>query len=80
MLLKQIFRTYEGALKRATFENAHSTKWAYRVLRFYNNKLDTEPFHVSKWGAYTWCVERTPHRASVMKRLDEGGTLNEWSE
>ena len=44
MLLKQIFRTYEGALKRATFENAHSTKWAYRVLRFIITSLTRSRF------------------------------------
>ena len=60
MILKKVFKTPEGAHKRAAFENAHCNgKYHYRSIRFIGDKPDTEPVNVFNWGKYHWRLERT---------------------
>jgi hypothetical protein len=66
MLLKQEFKTHEGAMKRARFENVHSGTCSYNVVRCVDGVPDAQPFDRERWAAYTWRLERThfPRRAS----------------
>lgn len=60
MILKKIFKTLNGAQKRAAFENAHcGGKYHYNVIRFVGDKPDTEHVHVFNWHKYHWRLERT---------------------
>jgi hypothetical protein len=66
MLLAQIFKTSEGARKRAAFENAHlsnraqASRLAYFVVRFLDGKRDYAPYSpaASSSGRYHWQLER----------------------
>ena len=59
MILNKVFKTLNGAQKRAAFENAHcGGKYHYSVVRFYKDQPDTEPVNVLGWGYYTWRLER----------------------
>ena len=59
MILNKVFKTLNGAQKRAAFENAHcGGKYHYSVVRFFKGELDTEPVAVFGWGYYTWRLER----------------------
>lgn len=61
MLLTQQFKTYEGARKRALFENAHcDNKYRYVVVRCVNGELDHSPFNALKFKEYTYRLERKP--------------------
>jgi len=66
MLLKQIFKTSEGASKRAAFENAHTTKYRFSVVRLRDGEIDHAPLASGPWeaGAYTWKLERRTVRPS----------------
>jgi len=65
-LLVQIFKTLEGARKRAAFENAHLTnraqasRLAYFVVRFLDGKRDYEPYSsaASSASRYHWQLEK----------------------
>lgn len=64
MLLTQVFKTREGAEKRARFETAHSHAHRYQAVRCVNNLPDGLPFDAGRFcaGDYSWRLERT-HRA-----------------
>lgn len=62
-ILQQTFKTTEGVQKRARFENAHSTRWRYRPVRFIDGHLDQGPIDVAKWRRYTWKLQRQPYGA-----------------
>ena len=60
MILKKVFKTLNGAQRRAAFENAHCEgKYHYDVVRFVGDKPDIEHVHVLNWHKYTWRLERT---------------------
>lgn len=62
MILAQVFKTSEGAQKRARFEAAHcGGKYRYSIVRFYNDQLDHAPFDAVRFehGEYTWRLDRT---------------------
>lgn len=59
MILAQVFKTGEGARKRAAFETAHSKTHTFRAVRFHDGQLDSQPFQAAEIGAYTWRVEKT---------------------
>ena len=60
MLLKQVFKTSAGAVRRCEFENAHTKVYHYRVVRFYKGKPDTRADYSWPMAAdYTWRLERT---------------------
>ena len=66
MILKQIFKTFEGARKRAMFENAHCNgKYHYRVIRFFEGKPDTDPVTGTRWKKYTWRLERVTKKQAT---------------
>jgi hypothetical protein len=57
MLLKQQFKTWEGARKRAAFENAHcERRFTFLVVRCVNGEPDPNNFEpiIMDMGRYTW--------------------------
>jgi hypothetical protein len=60
MILSQIFKTAEGARKRALFENAHSKSHKYSPVRFYRGKIDLEEFKRERFSDYTWRLRKEP--------------------
>jgi hypothetical protein len=60
MLLRQEFKTGEGARKRAAFENAHSpgNKYWFRPVRCLDGVVDATDFDPAKFTRYTWRLER----------------------
>lgn len=58
MILKQIFRTYEGARKRTNFENAHSDTHVFFMVRFLNDKEDLNAFDSTLFKNYTWRIRK----------------------
>ena len=59
MLLKQTFKTSEGASKRARFENAHcGGRYWYSTVRMFNGKRDLEQF--SRERTYTYQLNKEP--------------------
>lgn len=59
MLLKQEFKTFDGAQRRAAFENAHSKLSRFTVVRCVNGVPDTDPHDASKYKKYTWRLLKT---------------------
>ena len=60
MLLKQEFKTLEGAQKRAAFETAHcGGRWTYSSVRCLGGNRDLEEFDPNIFPQYTWRLERT---------------------
>ncbi len=59
MLLTQEFKTSEGARKRASFENAHTKTFTYKVIRCRVGQRDVRPFNPDDFHQYTWRLERT---------------------
>ena len=57
MLLKQVFKTYEGARKRAAFENAHRVNFRFFVVRCRDGKPDGAAF--DRAVKYDYRIERT---------------------
>jgi hypothetical protein len=59
MLLAQVFKTREGADKRAMFETAHSN-FLYASVRCIgpDSAPDSAPFDAKKFKHYTWRIER----------------------
>lgn len=50
MLRKQVFKTYEGVMKRVRFENAHSKQFRFRAV-----KMDDGTYRIEKkWVATEW--------------------------
>jgi len=76
MILRQVFKTHDGALRRATFENVHCHgKYTFVVVRFLNGSLkqDFEPFSENRYrnGQYHWRIERlTPGMLAERRRLE----------
>lgn len=59
MILAQQFKTLEGALKRARFENAHcGNRYLFNLVRCINGSPDTLPFGTYTVKDYTWRLER----------------------
>lgn len=59
MIRAQEFKSFDGACKRARFENAHCNgRYHYSAVRFLNGQLDAAPFDASKFKAYTWRLQR----------------------
>jgi hypothetical protein len=62
MILVQVYKTFEGARKRAGFESAHSKTHWFKTVRFLDGKRDdSRTIDNFAWGAglYTWRVEKT---------------------
>ena len=60
MLLKQQFKTLEGAQKRCRFENAHCDgKYTFKTVRCVNGEYDPHPFGAHDMHKYTWRLEKT---------------------
>lgn len=66
MILTQVFRTHDGALRRCAFENQHKPKWHFSTIRYLDGKLDETPLpdgailrERMKAKRYTWQIERT---------------------
>lgn len=60
-LFAQVFKTYDGAAKRAAFENRHKKSGLrYCVVRFRDGVRDEGKLDTSVWqaGEYTWRIER----------------------
>jgi hypothetical protein len=59
--MAQVFKTAEGARKRAAFENAHTKQWHYAVERWLDGQPDNEPVNGWVWHRkrYTWRLRRT---------------------
>jgi hypothetical protein len=65
MFLTQEFKTYEGARKRADFENAHCDKrWHYMPVRFVvgDNEPDKAKYEDTArvLGHYIWRLYKQP--------------------
>jgi hypothetical protein len=58
MILRQEFKTGEGARKRATFENAHSRTHTYTVIRYKDGLIDLAAFDRDSHKDYTWRVQK----------------------
>ena len=59
MLLKQEFKTLEGAAKRARFENAHSAKHWFRVVRCRTDgNPDPYPYDHTGTIKYVWRLSK----------------------
>lgn len=59
MLLNQVFKTAEGAHKRAAFENAHCNgRYWYSTVRCLDGAVDTTFPDQAKWSRYTWRIKR----------------------
>jgi hypothetical protein len=64
MLLKQQFKTMEGARKRAAFENAHcDRRFIFTPVRCVNGAPDPNPFEGNLMGLYTWRLKKEMRRA-----------------
>lgn len=72
MILAQVFKTGEGATKRAAFETAHcGGKYRYRAVRFYDSRRDGEAFDSLRWKLYTWRLERVAQTTQEGKFNDK---------
>jgi hypothetical protein len=61
MLLRQVFKTSEGARKHAAFETNHcGGKFFYYTVRCVgpDNQPDNLEFDVTQYSKYTWRVAR----------------------
>lgn len=60
MILAQVFKTAEGADKRARFENSlkANAAWQWAAIRFYKGERDREAFSRERWADYTWQLEK----------------------
>jgi hypothetical protein len=59
MILAQQFKTLEGALKRARFENAHcGNRYVYSLVRCVNGSPDTLPLGALNMKDYTWRLRK----------------------
>ena len=59
MILKKVYKTLNGAQKRAAFENAHcGGRYHYSVVRFIGDRVDPDQVNVFYWGKYTWRLKR----------------------
>jgi hypothetical protein len=67
MLLTQVFKTAEGADKRARFETAHSGRHTFRAVRCIRGEPDAETFDRDRFirEEYTWRLARTPRTISL---------------
>ena len=61
MILRQQFKTMEGAMKRAAFENAHSRTHRFAIVRFHVGAVDLLPLSQQRWPWYHWRVEKTAY-------------------
>jgi hypothetical protein len=65
MLLVQQFKTFEGARKRAAFENAHcERRYRYTVVRCLNGEPDTMSFDKQRFKEYTYRLDRSVYPRS----------------
>lgn len=56
----QVFKTLEGAQKRARFENAHcGGRYYFTPIRYLGDKPDNELLQKDRWSSYTWRLSRT---------------------
>jgi hypothetical protein len=60
MILKQVFKTLDGALKRCRFENAHSPANVVFTIVWCRNGV---PYKRNEWsrenhGEFTWQLEK----------------------
>lgn len=58
-LMAQVFKTAEGARKRAAFENANNGYWVYVPVRCIGDIEDTAEFNAHDFKLYTWRLRRT---------------------
>lgn len=58
MILAKVYKTSDGAYKRATFENAHSKTHRYYVVRFLDGEKDHAVLSSTRWTDYTWRVAK----------------------
>lgn len=59
MILAQQFKTLDGVLNRARFENAHcDDRYVYSPVRCVNGSPDVLPFGTFNMKDYTWRLER----------------------
>jgi hypothetical protein len=59
MLLVQQFKTLEGVLKRARFENAHcANRYVYSPVRCVNGVPDVTPLGTYTMKDYTWRLRK----------------------
>jgi hypothetical protein len=66
MLLTQIFKTIDGAHKRARFENAHCNgRYNYQTVRCIDGKPDPEPFSRERFADYTWRLNRETRKQTA---------------
>lgn len=74
MMLKQVFRTQQGAMRRAMFETAHcDARYRYDAVRFLDGERDMGVFDEANYqqARYTWRLERTS-RAQLARERDAG--------
>ena len=64
MMLKQVFKTSESAIKHARFRNAHNTSYVYYVGQFYKGRIDLAPFEARSMPDYTWRLDRVRKRGN----------------
>ena len=62
MMLKQVFTTLAGAIRRCEFENAHTKLYRYALVRFKDDKPDKGDYDWTHATRYTWRLERTTRR------------------
>jgi hypothetical protein len=61
MIMRQVFKTSEGARKHALFETNHcGNRWLYVPVRCLGASPDRAEFDPSKFKHYTWKIERRP--------------------
>ncbi len=58
MLLKQVFKSWEGVSRRVDFENAHSKTHRFSKVRFWKGQLDINPMQKERFADYTWQIEK----------------------
>lgn len=68
MILKQVFKTSEGARKRCAFENRHSADYTYEPVRMYKGLIDSEEFKRERFADYTWKINRVPFHRTIIVR------------
>jgi len=65
MILKQVFKTAEGARKRAALENARCNgKYIFTPVRFFNDLRDIDLFVDYRWSKYTWRLKRKTKKST----------------
>lgn len=76
MIYKQVFKTSDGAAKKARFLSAHNRNkaaWYFADVRFRDGVRDESAFDAAAWRRYTWRIERRPTVRALAAMADQRG-------